>query len=404
MIKQRYYSLDVFRGATVALMIMVNNPGTWAHMFTPLKHAAWHGCSPTDLVFPFFLFAVGNAMSFVIPRLQEAGPAVFWKKVLKRTVLIFAIGLFINWWPFVKWEGAELVFKHWVDPLDPSRGIRILGVLQRIAIAYCFASILAYYFKEKAIITISTIILLLYWAICALAGGADPYSLEGWFGTKYDIAILGLPHVYKGEGVPFDPEGLMSTLPAVVQVAFGYLVGVFIKKQGQSDWLWPKVPASNEPHFKLLAGMFVTGFILLVLAWVWALGFPINKKIWTSSYVLYTTGLAIMTIGGMIWFIEVQGVKNKLTQFFDVFGKNPLFIFVLSGILPRLLGLFRIPDGTKDDGTARYIDAFGWFYKYVCAKIPGIPEIGSFVYSLCFLVLMWVICYALDKKKIYVKV
>ncbi|MNI53680.1 hypothetical protein D3C73_1085290 [compost metagenome] len=276
--------------------------------------------------------------------------------------------------------------------------------MQRIAIAYCFASILAYYFKEKAIIWISAGILLLYWAVCALAGGADPYSLEGWFGTKYDIAILGVPHIYKGEGVPFDPEGLMSTLPAVVQVVFGYLVGVFIKKQGQVDWLWSKVPASNEPHFKLLSGMFVTGFILVVLAWIWALGFPINKKIWTSSYVLYTTGLATMTIGGMIWFIEVQGVKNKLTQFFDVFGKNPLFIFVLSGILPRFLGLFRIPDGLAEDGTQKYIDAFGWFYKYVCAQVPGIPEVGSFVYSLCFLTLMWVICYWLDKKKIYVKV
>lgn len=402
--KQRYYSLDVFRGATVALMIMVNNPGTWVHAFSPLKHAAWHGCSPTDLVFPFFLFAVGNAMSFVIPRLQEAGPAVFWKKVLKRTVLIFAIGLFINWWPFIKWEGAELVFKQWVDPLDATRGIRILGVLQRIAIAYCFASILAYYFKEKAIIWISAVILFLYWGICAFAGGADPYSLAGWFGTTYDMAILGVPHMYKGEGVPFDPEGLMSTLPAVVQVVFGYLVGVFIKRQGKVDWLWSKVPASNEPHFKLLSGMMVTGFILVVLAWIWSLGFPINKKIWTSSYVLYTTGLATMTIGTMIWFIEVQGVKNKLTQFFDVFGKNPLFIFVLSGILPRFLGLFRIPDGLKEDGAQKYIEPFAWFYKYVCAKIPGIPEIGSFAYSLCFLAVMWVICYWLDRRKIYIKV
>ena len=159
--KQRYYSLDVFRGATVALMIMVNNPGTWAHMFVPLKHAAWHGCSPTDLVFPFFLFAVGNAMSLDIPRLQEAGPAVFWQKLIKRTILIFAIGLFINWWRFVKWDGAELVFKQWVDGTDQSRGIRIFGVLQRIAVAYCFASILAYYFKEKTIIWISAVILLL---------------------------------------------------------------------------------------------------------------------------------------------------------------------------------------------------------------------------------------------------
>jgi len=403
--KQRYYSLDVFRGATVALMIMVNNPGTWAHMFAPLKHAGWHGCSPTDLVFPFFLFAVGNAMSFVIPRLQEAGDAVFWKKVIKRTVLIFAIGLFLNWAPFVQWDGDTLGLKHWVNPNNPEKGIRILGVLQRIALAYCFASILAYYFKEKALIWISAVMLLAYWAICAFAGQAgDPYSLAGWFGTPIDIQLLGVAHIYKGEGVPFDPEGLMSTLPTIVQVVFGYLAGTYIKKQGQVDWLWSKVPESKEAHFKLLSGLFVTGFILVVLAWIWSLGFPINKKIWTSSYVLYTTGLGIMTIGGMIWFVEVQGVKNGLTKFFDVFGKNPLFIFVLSGVLPRLVGLIRIPDGVGDDGAVLYTNAFTWFYTTICKPLPGPTEVGSFFYSLCFLALMWGICYYLDKKKIYVKV
>src|SRR5690606_38707159 len=139
--KQRYYSLDVFRGATVALMIMVNNPGTWKHIFAPLRHAEWHGWTPTDLVFPFFLFAVGNAMAFVMPLLQEGGAAIFWKKVTKRTIVIFLIGLFIMWWPFVQWRGEELVFKQWVNPDNPDQGIRILGVLQRIALAYFFASI-----------------------------------------------------------------------------------------------------------------------------------------------------------------------------------------------------------------------------------------------------------------------
>ncbi|WP_140937749.1 acyltransferase family protein [Sphingobacterium lumbrici] len=402
--KQRYYSLDVFRGGTVALMILVNNPGTWGHMFKPLTHVPWHGCSPTDLVFPFFLFAVGNAMSFVIPRLQETGAAAFWKKVIKRSVLIFAIGLFLNWWPFVTWVGNELYFKEWINSMDPTKGVRIFGVLQRIAVAYFFASILVYYFRPRMLIYISAAILLGYWAFCAFLGGADPYSLEGWFGTDIDKKILGVAHVYKGEGVPFDPEGLASTLPAIVQVVFGYLAGVYIKNQGQVNWLWTKVSTSKEPHFKLLSGLLVTGFILLISGWVWSLGFPINKKIWTSSYVLYATGLGIMTIGGMIWYIEVQGVKNKLTQFFDVFGRNPLFIFVLSGLLPRFLGLFRIADGIGANGEPNYITALTWFYRNVCAEIPGPPEIGSFVYSLCFLVLMWAICYGLDKKGIYVKV
>jgi predicted acyltransferase len=402
--KQRYYSLDVFRGATVALMIMVNNPGTWAHMFSPLKHAPWHGCTPTDLVFPFFLFAVGNAMSFVITRLQEAGDQVFWRKVIKRTILIFLIGLGLNWFPFIQWSDGALQFREWVSSTDPDKGVRILGVLQRIAIAYFFASILAYYFKPRTLIYISAAILLGYWGLCAWLGTGDPYSLEGWFGTAIDKQILGVAHMYKGEGVPFDPEGLMSALPAVIQVVFGYLAGVFIKKQGSVEWLWTKVPASNEPHFKLLSGMFVTGFILLVLAWTWSLGFPINKKIWTSSYVLYTTGLGILTIGTMIWYIEVQGVKNWLTKFFDVFGKNPLFIFVLSGLLPKTLGLIRIPNGVNELGEEKFTTPLSWFYQNVCAKLPGPPELGSFAYSLCFLAFMWAICYWLDQRKIYIKV
>lgn len=404
MTKQRYYSLDVFRGATVALMILVNNPGTWSHMFAPLKHAPWHGCTPTDLVFPFFLFAVGNAMSFVIPRLQDAGDAVFWQKVLKRTVLIFLIGLGLNWFPFVQWAGDSLQFRAWVDATDPSKGVRIFGVLQRIAVAYFFASVLVYYCRPKALIYLSAAILLGYWGLSAWLGTGDPYSLAGWFGTDIDKHILGVAHMYKGEGVPFDPEGLMSTIPAIVQVVFGYLVGVFIRGQGQVDWIWRKVPSSNEPHFKLLSGLLVTGFILLVLGWVWSLGFPINKKIWTSSYVLYTTGLATMTIAGMIWYIEVQGVRNTITKFFDVFGKNPLFIFVLSALIPKSLALVRIPAGINQQGEQIFTSPLRWFYNTVCAPIPGPPEVGSFVYSLFFLAFMWAICYVLDKKKIYIKV
>ena len=404
MIKQRYYSLDVFRGATVALMILVNNAGNWNHIFPPLEHAFWHGCTPTDLVFPFFLFAVGNAMAFVMPRLREAGPAVFWRKIGKRSLLIFAIGFFLNWFPFLQWGGDKLQFYHWVNPENPEQGVRILGVLQRIALAYFFAAILVYFLKPKTLIYTSIALLFVYWGICAYLGSGDPYSLEGWFGTAIDKQILGVAHLYKGEGVPFDPEGLMSALPPVVQVVLGYLTGLFIRQRGTVDWLWTKVPASKEPHFKLLSGLMVTGFVLLILGWFWSLGFPINKKIWTSSYVLYTSGLGMLSLGGTIWFVEVQAVKNALTKFFDVFGKNPLFIFVLSGFLPRLLDLFRISDGFSESGEPQYLNALSWFYKYVCAHVPGIPEWGSFVYALCFLALMWAIAYLLDKRKIYIKV
>ncbi len=398
----RYYSLDVFRGATVALMILVNNPGTWSFMFDPLEHAAWHGCTPTDLVFPFFLFAVGNAMAFVIPKLQQQPQQLFWKKVIKRTILIFSIGLFINWWPFLKWENNEIVFKAWKD--SEEAGIRIMGVLQRIAIAYFFASIIAFYFKQKTVLWISCFILIFYWLLTISLGSNDPFSIDGFIGTKFDLQLLGLAHIYKGEGIPFDPEGIYSTISTIPQVLLGYLVGDYIQKQGNINWLNRTLPQTDAAQYKMLAGLFVLGTIALAIGYVWQWNFPYNKKIWSSSYVFNTTGLAILTIGSMIWFIEFLGIKNGLMKFFDVFGKNPLFIFAFSGLFPRLLGLFRIENGVNEQGELNYITPLGWFYENVCAKIPGIPEIGSFVYSLLFLAFFWALAYWLDQKKIYIKV
>jgi predicted acyltransferase len=381
-VKQRFYSLDVFRGATVCLMILVNNPGSWSHIYSPLEHAPWHGLTPTDLVFPFFLFAVGNALSFVMPKLEAGGDGMFWKKIIKRSLLIFLIGLFLAWVPFVKWNGDHLVFKYWVDQKNPESGIRILGVLARIAICYFFASVIIYYTKARVAFFIGLVLLLLYWALCFLLGdNGDPYSMSGWFGNDVDKAILHLPHMYKGEGIPFDPEGIMSTLPAIVQVIFGYVVGDYIQKKGK--------------NFEMLSGLFVAGVALLLTGFCWDMVFPINKKIWTSSYVVYTTGLAIITIATMIYMIEFKNAKGWLSKFFDVFGKNALFVFALSGFLPRVLGLIRLGDG---------VNPWNWLYKKLFIHIPGDPKIGSLVYAICIITFMWAICYWMDKKKIYVKV
>ena len=390
-VKERYYSLDVFRGATVALMILVNNPGSWGHIYGPLKHAPWHGCTPTDLVFPFFLFAVGNAMAFVMPRLQQAGPSEFWKKVLKRFVLIFIIGLFLNWSPFIKWSDDHLVFKHWVDPSNPESGIRILGVLQRIALAYLFASIIVFFTKTKLTFFLSCTLLLLYWIITVAFGASgDPYSLQGFFGTQLDIDLMGVAHVYKGEGVPFDPEGLGSTLPAVVQVVFGYFVGQYIQQKGK--------------NYEMLSNLLLAGIVMALGGLMWGELFPINKKIWTSSYVLYTTGLATMTIGVFIYLIEFRQASGAWSKFFDVFGKNPLFIFVLSGFLPRVVAMFRWTDHVADDGKVVYTSAFNWFYKNVCDPISADPRNGSLLYAVLIVSMYWFIAYLLDRKKIYIKV
>jgi len=241
-LQKRNVALDVFRGMTVCFMIIVNTPGNDMTTFSPLHHAAWNGFTPTDLVFPFFLFAVGNAMAFVMPRFQEKGDVYFWKKIIRRSLLIYGIGLFLNWWPFVRWQNDHLVANGWTWVNNEGKlvGIRLLGVLQRIAICYFFGSIIVYYLKVRGTFVTGLILLLFYWLLVYTLGGDDPYSKAGFFGNSIDEKILTWPHMYSGEpytlnGVvhPFDPEGLMSTLPAVVNVLFGFLVGDYIRKRGK---------------------------------------------------------------------------------------------------------------------------------------------------------------------------
>lgn len=386
--KQRFYALDVFRGATIALMILVNNPGSWKFIYTPLEHAPWHGCTPTDLVFPFFLFAVGNAMAFTIPALRRSGSGAFWKKTLKRTVLIFGIGLLLNWFPFIKYDqGGALVAKGFDN-------LRILGVLQRIALCYFFASIIIYYLNPAKAFIAGIILLLLYWGVClAFGNAADPYSLQGWFGTPIDKAILGEPHMYHGEGVAFDPEGFPSTIAAITQVILGYLAGDYIvqKKNAIAG------TAASASWYTIIANLFVAGGLLVFTGFCWDMVFPINKKIWTSSFVIYTTGIAIMVLATLLHVIEANGHRGRWSRFFEVFGKNPLFIFVLSGVWVRLYGLVRIPANNDYEGLG------GWMYNHVFAPIFGNMN-GSLLYAIFHVIIFWGIAWWLDKKKIYIKV
>ncbi len=381
---QRYYALDVFRGATVALMILVNNPGSWAHIYAPLEHAPWNGCTPTDLVFPFFLYAVGNAMAFVMPRLRDGGSSAFWKKTIRRSILIFLIGLLLNWFPFVRYDATgHLVAKTFEK-------LRILGVLQRIAICYFFAAIIIFYGRTRGAFTIAAIILLIYWGICILLGSpGDPFSLEGFFGTHLDRIVLGSGHIYHGEGVDFDPEGLASTLPAIVNVIFGYLVGEYILQKGK--------------NWEMLSNLFVAGIILTGAGYLWDMSFPINKKIWTSSYVLYTAGLATIILALLIYTIEFRGKRGAWSRFFDVFGKNPLFIFALSAVVVKCYSLFRIPDGISADGNPAFKGLGAWMYDHLFAPTFGMLN-GSLLYAIFHIIVFWMICVWLDRRKVYVKV
>jgi predicted acyltransferase len=403
-----------------------------------MKHASWHGLTPTDLVFPFFLFAVGNAMAFVIPRMEAAGEVVFWKKVLKRTALIFLIGLFLNWWPFARWQDGQLVLNGWtgLNAEGKLSGVRIMGVLQRIALCYFFASVIAFYLKARAAFLTGLILLLLYWAFCIGGNPNDPYSLTGWFGNEIDKIILREVHMYKGEGITFDPEGLMSTIPAIVQVIFGYLVGNYILKLssvkivdygGQmtddGGQMTDNSSQNREPLqttnfvrpvdssgykvqtlYRILTGLFIAAMGFLLAGYIWGLSFPVNKKIWTSSYVVLTTGMAIAILATLIYAIEIKNIRGWWTRFFDVFGKNALFVFALSAFLPKGLRLIRIPNGLSEAGKQLYVSPWNWLYEKIYKFVPGAPEIGSLLFALTVILFMWAICYWMDKKRIYVKV
>lgn len=365
---QRYLALDVLRGMTVALMILVNTPGSWSHVYAPLLHAKWHGCTPTDLVFPFFLFVVGASMFFSFSKYNNALNTESLLKIGKRTLLIFAIGLFLNSFP------------QWTT--DYSK-LRILGVLQRIALAYGIAAVIVLASPKKYLPYIGGGILLLYWGLLYSLGGSDPYSLEGNVTSIIDKAILGESHLYKGFGIPFDPEGLFGTISAVGTVIFGYLIGSLVK-----DTEKKMVPQK----------LILVGVASVIAGLIWSLVLPINKPIWTSSYVLYTAGWASLVLALLIWVIDLKGF-TKWTSFFVVFGMNPLFIFALSGLWAKILGrLVKIagPDGSTISGSS-------WLYSHVFEPFAGDIN-GSLLFAISHVVFFWMIGYVLYKKKIFIKV
>jgi predicted acyltransferase len=383
-VNQRFAALDAFRGAAVALMILVNNPGSWAHLYPPLEHAPWHGCTPTDLVFPFFLFAVGNALAFVMPGLHAGPAAAFWRKVAQRTAIVFAIGVALSFSPFMRWDAqGELVARGFET-------LRTMGVLQRIALCWGSAAVIVWAWSERGAWFAAAALLLGYWAACLLWGGSDPYSLQGWFGTAVDRALLGESHLYRGEGVPFDPEGLASTPPAVAQVLLGYLAGQLVRK--------------HPPGSERVARLFVAAAVALVIGYAWQLEFPLNKKIWSSSYVLHSTGLALAALALLVWRIDVQRKRGAATAFFEVFGKNALFVFVLSGFVPRVLSLVRWSDGADAEGKPRWLTPLPWAYRTLFADIGSDPRLGSFLFSVANLALYWGLAVWLDRRRVYIRV
>ncbi len=364
---QRYLSLDVLRGLTVTLMIVVNTPGNGATTFAPLHHAMWHGFTPTDWVFPTFMFVVGNAMSFSLVKYGANGNSAFFRKVFKRAAIIFLLGFLMYWFPFVHEQDGQIVFNSIGET-------RILGVLQRIALGYLFASLILHFWKEKGALLFSAFALLAYWFLLFAYGD---YSLPGNAVLKLDLALFGDKHLYHGEGISFDPEGFLSTLPAIVNVIVGYIAGRFIQQKGNS--------------YETISKLMIAGVLLLFVAISWNMVFPINKKLWTSSFVLYTVGLDLLILPILIYIIDIKNEK-RWTYFFEVFGKNTLFIYVLSEIGVIFLYIISIGDQTL----------YSWLYQNVFHHAGD--YVGSLLFAITWMLLCWSIGYWMDKKRIYVKV
>ena len=365
----RLISLDAFRGFTIMLMILVNNPGHWDYVFSPLKHADWHGCTPTDLVFPFFLFIMGTAMAFSFARRMEENVARWplYRQILKRTFLLIFLGLFMAW--YLRWNFSSLRFP---------------GVLQRIGLCYFFASMIILHTSRRGQMIWTAVLLIGYWLAMVFipfpGRGEDVWVLNSNL-AQYIDGILLKGHLYKN-AIGFDPEGLLSTIPAIAQVLLGFFTGQWLRSKAE--------PLEQTNH------LFIAGSLATVLGLAWSLFMPINKQIWTSSYVLYTTGLALIFLAISYWAIDIKGY-TKYAKPFVIYGSNAILAFFGSGIMAKTMMLWKV---TKADGTVTSVK--GVLYDSLLVPIFGHWG-GSLVHPLLFILLWLGILAWLYKRKIFIK-
>jgi predicted acyltransferase len=367
--KQRLLSLDVFRGLTIAAMMLVNNAGDWSNVYAPLLHADWHGCTPTDLVFPFFLFIVGVSIALALSKRIERGDtkSLLVRKIVIRTLLIFGIGLFLNGFPYFD-------FSH----------IRIPGVLQRIALVYGITATLFVYTSWRNLLYVGVGLLLAYWAMMFLipVPGGYPPNLEPEtnLGAWLDRTIM--PGHLWSQSKVWDPEGLLSTLPAVGTAIIGVLTGLWMKH--------------NKAPYQMLVGWFGVGTVLVFLGLFWDLTFPINKKIWTSSYVLYAGGIALLMLAVVYWLVDVLKYR-WWTKPFVVYGTNALIIFILSGIIGKLGYYIKWNQG------ADTITLQEWLYSGFTSVFSN-PMNASLAYAIANVLFLLGIAWILYSRKVFIKV
>ncbi|MGL4332586.1 MAG: acyltransferase family protein [Bacteroidales bacterium] len=388
---KRLLSLDVLRGITIAGMIMVNNPGTWGTMYAPLKHAQWDGLTPTDLVFPFFMFIMGVSTFLSLSKFNFQCSADFLKKLIKRSAIIFLIGMAIGWFSIVCYstfdigDTSQTMWQRFVSNVFPYERIRILGVMQRLSLSYFFASLIIVTVPMRHIVKVIAGILISYFLILFFGNGF--VLSEDNIIAVVDRAVLGVNHMYKetlpdGARIPFDPEGLLSTIPCVAHVLIGFMCGKLMKDN-------PDINAKVE---KLLLWGTIMAFGGMLLSY----GCPVNKKIWSPTYVLVTCGFASQLLGILIWIIDIKG-KNKWSVFFETFGVNPLFMYVMGGFLAILFGSIRFWSGDE------IVSIKGFIFNAFQSFSPDV-YFASFLYSVFFVAINWLIGSYLYRHKIYIKI
>jgi predicted acyltransferase len=366
----RLTSLDVFRGLTIAGMVLVNNAGNWNAVYPPLMHAQWHGWTPTDLVFPFFVFIVGVAIPLAFEKRKAAGgdQRDLYLKIFRRTAVIFGLGLALNAFPYTMEKLAHL---------------RVPGVLQRIALCYFFAALIFLKTRARTQVIIAATLLIGYWAMMKLIAAPTfargDLSMEGSLASWVDRALLA-GHTYRPM---YDPEGLLSTIPAVATALFGVLAG---------QWLMQKRESLDK-----ITGLFAAGASLVIAGYVWDWFFPINKALWTSSYVMFTGGLALQLLALCYWAIDLKGYR-RWARPFVVFGVNALALYVLSGLMAKALLVIPAP---KLDGSAG--DLKNFLYERVFATWLS-PINASLAFALSYLALWWLLMLVLYRRKIFIKV
>ncbi|NDW10366.1 DUF5009 domain-containing protein [Dysgonomonas sp. 520] len=374
------------RGITIAGMIMVNNPGSWDYVYAPLGHAEWNGLTPTDLVFPFFMFIMGISTYISLRKFnfEFNKPTLF--KIIKRTCVIFLIGLGLSWFglsfrTFNSLSGEGLGFFECLwKGVTNFENLRILGVMQRLALTYGITALIAIFVKHKYIPYIIVITLLGYFFLLLFGNGFE-FS-ENNIISVIDRAILGTNHMYLDNGIRLDPEGLTSTIPAICHVLIGFYCG--------------KLILSTKDNTQRMHYLFIIGTILTFAGFLLSYGCPINKKIWSPTYTLVTCGLAATLLALLIWIIDIKGYK-KWSVFFESFGVNPLFIYVAAGVFAILLMNITFTYDTQ------LITLKGFIYTICLQPLFG-DYFGSLVYALLFVGFNWMIGNILYKKQIYIKI